>query len=188
MPTIAAQAGTTDQVIDLHAEAWTEPRSPGSGQTDHGAVCCPGCARFDQWVYRLGGGYASTRFIALCNEARDVAGPGGQFRYLNLAQEVDEEHTAGAGSWLADEAKLANTESVRIPEQRRGCRSRGPAAGDRGQARDGRAESQPVRRESAEQQRRDIPSRRGRRRRIAGRDGPGEPGADPVRSVASPGQ
>ena len=47
-------------------------------------------AAFDAWVASLGG-FASTRFIALCREAREMAGPGGQWRYLDLARAAEEE-------------------------------------------------------------------------------------------------
>lgn len=114
---ISQQAGLSGRVIDLHGEPWqSPPRSPDTGPAATRQACCPDCVRYDRWVATLGG-YASSRYIALCNEAREMAGHAGQFRYLNLAREVDEEHAAAAGGWLAREIELANAESTRRAEQ-----------------------------------------------------------------------
>ena len=93
---IGGQVGVTDRVIDLHGQAWQEQR----------AGCCPDCARFDRWVAGLGG-ITGGRFAALCTEARETAGPGGMWRYLEMAMSLDEEHAAGAGRWLAEAIELA---------------------------------------------------------------------------------
>lgn len=68
-------------------------------------------AAFDAWVAGLGG-YASQRFRKLHDEARELAGPGGYWQYLDLARQVDEEHAAGAGRWLAA-VELANAREAR---------------------------------------------------------------------------
>jgi hypothetical protein len=123
MPAIAEQAGTGGQVLDLHAEAWRDaPRRPGSGQAKACAACdycCPGCTRLDKWVGSLGG-FASARYIALCNEAREATSSAGeQWRYLELAQAADEEHAASPGRWLAGQAiELANARSARRASMR----------------------------------------------------------------------
>jgi hypothetical protein len=120
---LSAQAGITGRVIDLHGEAWrAEPRRPDSGQTKACAACapcCPGCTRLDKWVNSLGG-FASARYIGLCNEAREAtSSPGEQWRYLELAQAADEEHAASPGRWLAGQAiELANARSARRASMR----------------------------------------------------------------------
>jgi hypothetical protein len=121
-PTVSAQAGNPGQVIDLHSGAWrTEPRRPGAGQAKARAACCsyccPDCTRLDRWVNGMGG-YVSTRFIALCNEAREMAGISGQWRYLEMAQAADEEHAATADGHLAAELELANARSARAASRR----------------------------------------------------------------------
>lgn len=70
--------------------------------------CCPGCTRLDRWVNGMGG-FAGAQYIALCREAREVAGPGmAAWRYLELAQQVDEEH----------EIELADAASARAASRR----------------------------------------------------------------------
>lgn len=68
-------------------------------------------ARFDKWVAALGG-YASRQFRALHDEAREFGGPDGYWPYLDLARQVDEEHAAGAGRWLAEAVELANARTA----------------------------------------------------------------------------
>ena len=90
MLTIAGQAGVPGRVIDLHAGVWrAEPDRQDSGRAEDRASCCPGCNSFDRWVYGMGG-YASTRFAELCTEARQEAGPGRMWQYLDMAQAIDE--------------------------------------------------------------------------------------------------
>ena len=114
MSGIHAQAGITDCVINLHGGAWQEERT----------ACSPDCARFDKWVTGLGG-ITGSRFAALCTEARETAGPGGMWRYLDMAMSLDEEHAAGAGKWLAEAIELANARSAREASKRAGVRGAG---------------------------------------------------------------
>jgi hypothetical protein len=114
---LSAQAGITGRVIDLHGEPWrTEPRLPSGGQATACAACapcCPGCTRLDAWVGSLGG-YASARYIGLCNEAREAtSSPGESWQYLEMAQRSDEEHAASPGRWLAEAIELANRQASR---------------------------------------------------------------------------
>jgi hypothetical protein len=100
-------------VIDLHAEAWTEPLRGKVHPAVRRGTCCPYCTRLDRWVNSMGG-YASARYIALCNEAREAtSSPGEQWRYLEMAQAADEEHAASPGRWLADAIELANARGAR---------------------------------------------------------------------------
>jgi hypothetical protein len=54
------------------------------------------------------GGRDSARYRSLYAEALEFAGPDGLPDYLDMARQVDEEHAAGAGRWLAAEIELAN--------------------------------------------------------------------------------
>jgi hypothetical protein len=69
-------------------------------------------AAFDQWVASLGG-YASRRFRAVHDEARQFGGAGGYAGYLDMCKGLDEKHAAGAGKWLAAEIELANAREAR---------------------------------------------------------------------------
>lgn len=79
MSGIHAQAGITGPVVNLHGGAWQEDRT----------ACCQDCAKVDEWVAALGG-FTGTRYVALCGEARETAGPGGMWRYLDMARAIDE--------------------------------------------------------------------------------------------------
>jgi hypothetical protein len=110
--TIAEQAGVARRVVDLTAAPWQkDPPLAERRQAKARAECCPGCGGFDRWVATLGG-FAGERYIALCNEAREMAGPDGQQRYLEMARAIDEEHAASPGKWLAA-IELGNAERER---------------------------------------------------------------------------
>jgi hypothetical protein len=65
----------------------------------------------DRWVAGMGG-YAGARYGALRAEALEFAGADGCAEYLDMARQIDEEHAAGAGRWLAAEIDLANTRAA----------------------------------------------------------------------------
>lgn len=90
MPTITEQARLVSRIVDLTAAPWQAgPRRSGHEQAKAPAGCCADCAGLDAWVTEMGG-FVSPRWLALCQEARETAGPDAMWRYLDMARAIDE--------------------------------------------------------------------------------------------------